>query len=54
MIENFAYPASVVPDEAGFYLVTFPDFPKAATVGESREEVIEEASGALAEAIAVV
>jgi predicted RNase H-like HicB family nuclease len=52
MTENFAYPASLVPDEAGFYLVTFPDFPEAATDGESHEEAIEEASGALAEAIA--
>mgnify|MGYP001824838417 FL=1 len=33
MSETFAYPASVVRDEAGFYLVTFPDFPEAATDG---------------------
>ena len=52
MSETFAYPASVVRDEAGFYLVTFPDFPEAATDGESREVALEEASDALEEAIA--
>jgi antitoxin HicB len=52
MSEMFAYPASVVRDEAGFYLVTFPDFPEAATDGESREEALDEASDALEEAIA--
>jgi antitoxin HicB len=52
MSEIFAYPASVVRDEAGFYLVTFPDFTEAATDGESREVALEEASDALEEAIA--
>ena len=52
MSETFAYPASVVRDEAGFYLVTFPDFPEAATDGESHEAALEEASDALEEAIA--
>lgn len=52
MSENFAYPASVVRDEAGFYLVTFPDFPEAATDGGSREEALQEATDALEEAIA--
>ena len=52
MSETFAYPASVVRDEAGFYLVTFPDFPEAATDAESREAALEEASDALEEAIA--
>ena len=52
MSETFAYPASVVRDEAGFYLVTFPDFPEAATDGESREVALEEATDALEEAIA--
>ena len=52
MSETFAYPASVARDEAGFYLVTFPDFPEAATDGESREEALNEAPDALEEAIA--
>jgi antitoxin HicB len=28
---RFEYPAKIEQDEAGFYLVTFPDFPEAAT-----------------------
>ena len=52
MSENFVYPASVVRDEAGFYLVTFPDFPEAATDGESREVALVEAADALEETIA--
>ncbi len=52
MSENFSYPASVVRDEAGFYLVTFPDFPEAATDASSREQALHEAADALAEAIA--
>ena len=52
MNENFAWPASVVRDEAGFYLVTFPDFPEAATDSEFREDALDEAADALEEAIA--
>jgi len=52
MNENYTYPASVVRDDAGFYLVTFPDFPEAATDAESREKALDEATDALEEAIA--
>ena len=52
MSEHFSYPASVVRDEAGFYLVTFPDFPEAATDANSREQALDEAADALEEAIA--
>jgi antitoxin HicB len=52
MSENFSYPASVVRDEAGFYLVTFPDFPEAASDAKSREQALDEAADALEEAIA--
>jgi antitoxin HicB len=52
MSENFAYPAAVSRDEAGFYLVTFPDFPEAATDAESRADALDEAADALEEAIA--
>jgi predicted RNase H-like HicB family nuclease len=38
----------VAQDEAGFYLVTFPDFPEAAT----REDVPGEAGDCLEEAVA--
>ena len=52
MSENFTYPASVVRDVDVFYLVTFPDFPEAATDGNSREQALDDASDALEEAIA--
>ena len=57
MKKYFAYPANVEPNEAGFYeagfyLVTFPDFPEAATDGRSREEALVDAEDALEEAIA--
>lgn len=52
MKKYFAYPANVEPDEAGFYLVTFPDFPEAATDGRSRQEALADAEDALEEAIA--
>ncbi len=48
----FAYPAKIEQDEAGFFLVTFPDFPEAATDGRSREEALTEAADCLEEAVA--
>ena len=52
MQEQFSYPARVKKDKAGFFLVTFPDFPEAATDGESIEESLHNAADALEEAIA--
>jgi antitoxin HicB len=52
MNEQFAYPARVQKDKAGFFLVTFPDFPEAATDGESVGESLHNAADALEEAIA--
>jgi len=52
MSEKFTYPITIECDEAGFYLVTFPDFPEAATDGISKEEALHEAADALEEAIA--
>jgi antitoxin HicB len=52
MTEQIAYPATVERDEAGFFLVTFSDFPEAATDGKSKEEALHEAADALEEAIA--
>jgi len=52
MQEQFAYPARVQKDRAGFFLVTFPDFPEAATDGKSVEESLHNAADALEEAIA--
>ena len=52
MTEHFAYPANVERDEAGFFLVTFPDLPEAATDGPTKDEALSEAEDALEEAIA--
>ena len=52
MHEQFTYPARLQKDKAGFFLVTFPDFPEAATDGEDLEESLHNAADALEEAIA--
>lgn len=49
---NFIYPARIEQDEAGFYLVTFRDFPFAATDGKTVNEAMEAATDCLEEAIA--
>ena len=50
---KFIYPASIKKDESGFFLVTFPDIPFAATDGKSLKEALVEAEDCLEEAIAV-
>ena len=52
MQEQFTYPARIRKDKAGFFLVTFPDFPEASTDGESIDESLCNAADALEEAIA--
>jgi antitoxin HicB len=52
MQRHFEYPARVEQDEAGFYLVTFPDFPEAATDARSLRAAITEAEDCLEEAVA--
>ena len=52
MERHFEYPAYVEQDSAGFYLVTFPDFPEAATDARSREAALSEAADCLEEAVA--
>ena len=52
MLRQFIYPAAVERDEAGYFLVTFPDLPEAGTDGETLEEALTEAADCLAEAIA--
>lgn len=49
----FVYPAEFEQDEAGRWLVTFPDFPFAATDGATLEEAAAEAMDCLEEAMAV-
>ena len=50
---QFTYPAKIKKDAAGFFLVTFPDIPFAATDGKTMAEALEEARDCLEEAIAV-
>ena len=52
MERHFEYPARIEEDEAGFQLVTFPDFPEAATDGRSVSEALAEAVDCLEEAVA--
>ena len=49
---RFEYPAKIEQDSEGFYLVTFPDFPEAATDARSRETAVAEAVDCLEEAVA--
>lgn len=48
----YRYPYTVTCDQAGFYLVKFPDLAGAATDGRTREEALAEAEDCLAEAVA--
>ncbi len=53
MIQEFAYPAALTPDEVdGGFVVTFPDLPEAITQGESVADALEQAADALEEAMA--
>jgi antitoxin HicB len=49
---RFEYPAKVEQDEAGFYLVTFPDFPEVGTDCRQHEKIRVEATDCLEEAVA--
>ena len=51
---QFTYPAKIEKDEAGFFMVTFPDIHFAATDGKTMAEALEEARDCLEEAIAVL
>jgi predicted RNase H-like HicB family nuclease len=52
MERHFEYPAKIKQDSAGFYLVTFPDFPEAATDARSLKAAIADAVDCLEEAVA--
>ena len=52
MERHFEYPARVEQDDAGFYLVTFPDFPEAATDARSLRAAMTAAEDCLEEAVA--
>ena len=46
-----AYPVTLTADDNGTFLVTSPDFPELTSFGETMEESLERARGALLEAI---
>jgi antitoxin HicB len=46
-----AYPVTLTPDDNGTILVTSPDFPELTTFGDTAEDALERARGALLEAI---
>jgi antitoxin HicB len=52
MQSKYEYPASIEPDEAGRFLVHFPDLPETLTDGATIEEARAEAADCLTEAIA--
>ena len=47
-----AYPVILTPDSNGTLLVTSPDFPELTSFGETLEDALEQARGALSEVIA--
>lgn len=49
---RYEYPAQVREDEAGYYLVTVPDVPEAATDARERDEALADAADALSAALA--
>jgi len=51
MALKFSYAAKVERDEAGFFLVTFPDVPEAGTDGRSRGEALADAPDSLVAAL---
>ena len=52
MERRFEYPAKIEQDSGGFFLVTFPDFPEAATDARSIDAAIAEGVDCLEEAVA--
>ena len=52
-MENFIYPAKITPDKLeGGFIVTFPDFPEAITLGENIKDALHEAADCLEEVVA--
>lgn len=50
---QFTYPATIIQDEEGFFVVTFPDISFAAIDARSLKVTLAEAEDCLEEAIAV-
>ena len=51
MTVKYAYPATIEVDEAGFYLVTFPDVPEAGTDAETENNTLSQAADCLIAAL---
>ena len=51
-MDDFSFPAKLTPEDAGGYMVTFPDLPEAITSGTDLREALSEAANCLQEAIA--
>ncbi|MBW1697704.1 MAG: type II toxin-antitoxin system HicB family antitoxin [Deltaproteobacteria bacterium] len=49
---QFVYPAKIKKDTGGFFLVTFPDIPFAATDAKTLSDALKEARDCLEEAVA--
>jgi antitoxin HicB len=47
------YPLTLTPDSNGTFLVTFPDFPEATSVGEDEEDALRNAVDALETALMI-
>lgn len=50
---QYSYPVHVEQDSDGQFLITFPDFPEAATDGETLAEALAEANYCVEEALAI-
>jgi antitoxin HicB len=51
-MSTYRYCCTITRDDAGFFLVKFPDLHGAATDGKTRQEALTEAEDCLAEAVA--
>ena len=51
MVHIFTYPVTAERDEAGYFLVTFPDVPEAGTDGETESEAFSETADSLIAAL---
>lgn len=47
------YPVTLVPDDNGTFLVGFPDFPEANSVGDDKEDALANAADALETALSI-
>jgi antitoxin HicB len=51
-MQSFVYPATLIPEDEGGFVVKFTDMPEAITQGEDVEDALREAADCLEEAVA--